>query len=241
MFEDLKRRFSPADDYFGFLFYSLTSVHDWLTGADEGVGVREVQLEILNPGWILEPYETIYGLVRLRDIAALHKQHGKRLISANIRGYKGDTEVNGRIVATLRDEPRHFLYLNNGLTAYCERLEVNNLDRADPLRKRLTARGFSIVNGAQTLGSVWESCGANPEAAPDGFVFLKLISIERCEEDQKFAQRITQSTNFQNQIGAAILSALMSSRSKLPCNCALPASSTITRTMPIRPNQMKLI
>ncbi len=202
MFEDLKRRFSSADDYFGFLPYNLTTVNGWLTDADEGPGVSEVELEILYPGWVKAPYETIYGLVYLKDIAKLHRTHGKRLIAANIRGYKGATEVNDRILATLREEPQHFFYLNNGLTAYCERLEVNNLDRGNVDRKRLRARGFSIINGAQTLGSVEGSCRANPEAAPDGFVFLKLISLERCEEDQEFAQRITQSTNFQNQIGA---------------------------------------
>ncbi len=202
MFEDLKHRFSPADDYFVFLPYNLTSVNDWLTGADEGPGVSKVELEIFYPGWIKEPYETIYGLVRLNEIASLHKIHGKRLIAANLRGYKGATQVNERILATLREEPHHFFYLNNGLTAYCKRLEVNNLDRADIVRKRLTARGFSIINGAQTLGSLEDSYRTTSEAAPEGFVFLKLISLERCLEDEEFAKRITQSTNFQNQIGA---------------------------------------
>ena len=71
MFEDLKQRFSPADDYFTFLPYGLASVHDWITGADEDVGVEEVQLDLLNPGWLREPYETVYGMVQLSDIAAL--------------------------------------------------------------------------------------------------------------------------------------------------------------------------
>ena len=54
----------------------------------------------------------------------------------------------------------------------------------------------------QTIGSVKACCGGNPAAAPAGFVFLKIISLERCDEDVVFARRITQSTNFQNQIGA---------------------------------------
>ena len=33
-------------------------------------------------------------------------------------------------------------------------------------------------------------------------MFLKIISLERCAEDLAFARRITQSTNFQNQIGS---------------------------------------
>ena len=149
MFEDLTRRFSQGDDYLVFMPFSLTSVHDWVSGADEDIGVEEVQLEVLNPGWLRDPYETIFGLVEIAAVAALQSQHGERLVAANIRRYKGETEVNERIIATLRDEPNHFFYLNNGLTAYCRRLEVNHLDRANAEKKRVTARGMSIVNGAQ--------------------------------------------------------------------------------------------
>lgn len=207
MFEELTNRFSPADDYFAFSPYSLTSVHDWLVDDDAGP-VEEARLEILNAGWIMEPYETVYGLVKLKDVAALQRDHRDRLVAANIRRYKGDTEVNERIVATLKDEPSYFCYLNNGLTAYCERFEVNNRDRADAARKRITVHGFSIVNGAQTLGSIQASCNNDPDAAPDGLVFLKVISLERCEDDVEFARRITQSTNFQNQIGSRDFAAL---------------------------------
>ena len=83
----------------------------------------------------------------LTDVATLYTTHGKTLVAANIRNYKGSTEVNDQILATICDEPENFFYLNNGLTAYCERFEVNNLDRGDTQRKRLKAYGFSIVNG----------------------------------------------------------------------------------------------
>jgi hypothetical protein len=205
MFEDLVRRFSGGDDYLRVAHYSLTTIHDWIAGADGGPGVEQVHIEILNPGWIREPYETVYGLVRLSAIAELEATHGTKLVAANIRRYKGATEVNERILATLRTEPTHFFYLNNGITAYCDRLEVNNLDRADPEKKRITARGFSIINGAQTVGSVRASCSPD---APDGFVFLKVISLERCLDDAEFARRITESTNFQNQIGTRDFAAL---------------------------------
>jgi len=86
------------------------------------------------------------------------------------------------------------------LTAYCERLEVENVDRANTERKRVTAYGLSIVNGAQTLGSIAVHAAKNPRVQPDGFVFIKIISLRGCPDDQAFAVRITQSTNFQNQI-----------------------------------------
>lgn len=200
LFEDLKRRFSPDSDYLDVRVCGLTTVHDWLTGADQGPGVPEVELTLIKPGWVKEPYETVYGLLTLAELAALYVHHGRRLIAANIRAYKGKTEVNEQIVHTIREEPGHFFYLNNGLTAYCQRLEVHNLDRANTEQKRIKGYGFSIVNGAQTLGSVARSIAA-AAAPPQVFVFLKIISLERCEDDREFAERITRSTNFQNQIG----------------------------------------
>lgn len=201
LFEDLKRRFSPDSDYFEILICGLTTIHDWLIGLDEGPGVPKAELTLLKPGWIRNPFETIYGVIPLTDIAGLYARHGKRLIAANIRAYKGKTEVNDQIVTTVREEPQHFFYLNNGLTAFCERLEVHNLDRANMDSKRITAYGLSIVNGAQTLGSI-AGCFAGVPQPPDGVVFLKIISLERCLEDRDFAERITRSTNLQNLIGS---------------------------------------
>lgn len=202
LFEDVKRRFSAESDYFDVLICGLTTVHDWLIGLDEGVGIPKAELTLLTPGWVKTPYETLYGVIPLADIARLYVQHGKRLIAANIRAYKGRTEVNNQIVATIREEPQHFFYLNNGLTAFCERLEVHNLDRAKMDAKRITAYGLSIVNGAQTLGSLAGCFAGNPQPPPDGVVFLKIISLERCLEERDFAERITRSTNLQNQIGS---------------------------------------
>lgn len=202
LFDDLRHRFSPDSDYLQFQLCNLTTVHDWLTGADQAPGVPELEITLLKPGWVPAPYETLYGLLSLADLAGFYKKHGRRLIAANIRAYKGDTEVNKQILATIRDEPEHFFYLNNGLTAYCQRLEVENLDRANSEKKRVRAFGISIVNGAQTLGSVAEFFGTPPDPAPQGFVFLKVISMVGCEDERSFADRITHSTNFQNQIGA---------------------------------------
>lgn len=201
LFEGLRRRFSADSDYLEFCLCNLTTVYDWLIGADQGLGVAKVEITLLRPGWVRQPYETAFGLLPLKDLANLYAQHGKQLVVANIRAYKGSTEVNDQITATIKEEPEHFFYLNNGLTAYCERFEVNNFDRDNAESKRIIAYGLSIVNGAQTLGSVAKFFTNPPNPIPDGCVFLKIISLANCEDDRKFAERITRSTNFQNQIG----------------------------------------
>jgi hypothetical protein len=202
LFEDLKRRFSSDTDYLHVQFCNLTTVYDWLVGADQGAGVEELQFKLYKPGWVRDPYETIYGLLPLDVLAAWYRDHGKKLIVANIRGYCGKTEVNEQILVTARDEPHHFVYLNNGLTAFCSRFEVENVDRANAEEKRIKAHSISIINGAQTLGSVAQCFTQPPEPTPKGFVFLKLISLQKCDDDREFADRITRSTNYQNQIGS---------------------------------------
>ena len=201
LFEALRHHFSHDSDYFVFQRYNLTSVHGWLAGEHEGAGVDVVEITLYHPGQVSAPFETYYGLMSLIDVATLYTTHGKTLVAANIRNYKGSTEVNDQILATIRDEPAHFFYLNNGLTAYCERLEVHNLDRGSTQSKRLTAYGLSIVNGAQTVGSIAAFFASNPQTLPQGYVFFKLISLQKSPDERAFAQHITQSTNFQNQIG----------------------------------------
>jgi SNF2-related domain/AIPR protein len=197
MFEDLKRRFADdGDDYIKLEPCNLTRIHTWLIGSDIGRGIPEVELKLFKPGWLKEPYETVYGLLPLQDLAALYNQYGKKLIVANIRAYKGVTEVNEKIFETIELKPEKFFYLNNGLTAYCDRLDVNNLDRANADFKRVTAYGLSIVNGAQTLGSIAAFFERNPDAQPEGTVFVKVISLRKCSDDQEFAKNITRSTNF---------------------------------------------
>ncbi|MGO7643803.1 AIPR family protein [Rhizobium ruizarguesonis] len=203
LFEVLKQQVSkePEDAYFNFQSVNLTTLNDWIAGGDDGRGIQSVDLEIHNPGWVSKPYETVYGLVPLERLKALYEEHGRMLVRANIRGFKGRTDVNEDIQKTLRNEAVHFHYLNNGLTAYCDRLELNNLDRTNSLKKRVTAKGFAVINGAQTLGSI-AKCIAVPDGAapPSGFAFIKIVSLERCEDDRAFAERISRTANFQNHV-----------------------------------------
>jgi len=203
LFEALRAKLSldQADGYFAFQAVNLTTLNDWVSGGDAGLGIETVDLEIIRPGYVTMPYETIYGLIPLERLKALHDEYGVRLVRANIRGFKGSTEVNEGIQRTLVDEASLFHYLNNGLTAYCDRLELHNLDRTNAEKKRVTAKGFAIINGAQTLGSIAKTIVAPAnEGPPLGFAFIKIVSLERCEDDRAFADRISRTANFQNTV-----------------------------------------
>ena len=73
---------------------------------------------------ITEPRLTYCGLIGLDALVKLHNTHGKALYERNIRTFLGHkTEVNISIQKTLAASPEDFFYLNNGVTALCEKVE----------------------------------------------------------------------------------------------------------------------
>lgn len=196
--EHSQGQFNHGDEFLSFSTYNLTTIGDWLADIPASPGVERVELAIQSPGWFHAPHETIYGKIPVGELVALYREHGHRLVAANIRRYLGSSDVNSAIRETVEESPAEFFYLNNGLTAYCDRMVVNTFDRANHEIKRVTAYGFSVVNGAQTLGAIDRAC--RRDAPENGFAFIRLVSLERCGDDEAFARRITESTNFQNRI-----------------------------------------
>lgn len=82
----------------------------------------------------------------LRD---LFKQYDDRLFSANYRGFLGISKrkkINTSIKSTAERQPTDFWVFNNGITLLTK--EVVRRGR------KTTLRGISIINGAQTTGSL---------------------------------------------------------------------------------------
>jgi hypothetical protein len=86
-------------------------------------------------------------------LQALFQKHGDRLFSANFRDYMGVTErkgnINNGIKHTTSSEPLNFWVFNNGVTALTHKIRVAH--------GRLSVKGISIINGAQTTGALGES------------------------------------------------------------------------------------
>jgi hypothetical protein len=78
------------------------------------------------------------------------KNHGTNLFSANVRDYLGivnrDKNINKGIQATAQKNPDHFWVFNNGITALVNSFKTDN--------KFLEIDGLSILNGAQTTGTI---------------------------------------------------------------------------------------
>jgi AIPR protein len=85
----------------------------------------------------------------------LYHRYKTDLFSANLRGYLGsresDSNINNGIKTTAYEQPGNFYVYNNGITALVLDYELGRRLKGG---RKLKINGISIVNGAQTTGSL---------------------------------------------------------------------------------------
>lgn len=139
------------------------------------------------------------------SLAALFDAFDVRLFARNIRGFLGPkAAVNSAMAKTLRSEPDHFFYYNNGITFICDYAERVSHKGRDLLR----VKNPQIINGQQTTRMLTEV----PDRAAKASVLVKVIHIPHQNEvdSQRFDTMVSQvvaSTNWQNAIKQADLQA----------------------------------
>lgn len=130
--------------------------------------------------------------VRAHEVAKLYEQHGEKIFARNIRGYLGSGEtksVNHAIAQTLKTDPAHFWYFNNGVTIACDDAQKNERGGKDVLQ----IDNPQIVNGQQTTRTLSEA-GGNDKAG----VLVRVIALPRGEF--RLVDEIVKATNHQNPI-----------------------------------------
>ena len=160
---------------------------------------ESVKLTILLHEWgkVTEPFLAYYGMVDLQDIGTW-KQFGQSLYHRNLRGFKGSTDVNEAIVKTARFAPEHFWYFNNGITILCEKLSKQPLGGSNRDSGVFECEGASVVNGAQTVGSIIAAIDGGSNGLRRARVLVKIIDLEHCPPT--FAAELTRAANTQNRI-----------------------------------------
>ncbi|THT97709.1 abortive phage resistance protein [Lampropedia puyangensis] len=167
-----------------------------------------------------EPRVTYYGMVYLSDLVALHELNDKALYERNIRYFLGSnrSSVNQAVQKTLKEAPQDFFYLNNGVTAVCDEVKQKGRNTKSKAR-RFEVRGFSIINGAQTVASAAEFSKQNPDQSiKDAKVMLTLI---KAPADGAFGKRITKARNHQNPVQLSNFAALDENQERLRQEVAL--------------------
>lgn len=161
---------------------------------------HSINLEVLLYQWghIDLPYSAFYGQVDATTVAQWWKEHGRNLFARNIRNFKGSTDVNNSITSTLKDQPEHFWYFNNGITILCSRVQKQVLGGASHDSGVFECQGVNIVNGAQTVGVIGMIGESLTKPLEQARVLVRLISLDQCPEG--FDKGVTRATNTQNRI-----------------------------------------
>lgn len=191
-------------------------LHDIVEAGAMGASV-DLTVMLHEFGKVSDPYTAYYGHVDTSDLASWAK-YGDRLYHKNIRGFKGNTDVNDAIVATLKDAPEHFLYFNNGITLLCTQLDKQPLGGRGKTSGVFECKGASVINGAQTVGSILSAIATPASTAKEPVgtnarVMVRLISLENCPAD--FANDVTRAANTQNRIEKRDFAALDKEQARL--------------------------
>jgi len=205
IFGDLERAFNGTNPGFLRCFaYGLTTLHDFQLAAS-ALEPIESEIELSDFGHVPGPYRAFYGRLSAKRLAELDLEYGEALVERNIRRFKGSTSVNDGLITTLKDEPQHFFYFNNGVTFLCE--SMSEIHPRDAFRQtgRFRARGLSIINGAQTVGAIANESITHFEAHPVE-VLATFVCLENAPDS--FGDRVTQYRNRQNAVDLQDFAAL---------------------------------
>jgi hypothetical protein len=143
-----------------------------------------------------EGWDSVVTAVKASWLREQYVKYREKLFSANYREYLGlrdnrrRNEINHGIQETATVEPGQFWVYNNGVSAIVSDFTVDKSSEAAP---KLTIRGLSIVNGAQTTGAL----GTLPAAPVDSA--LVPIRFIRCSDGDTITE-IVRFNNSQNPL-----------------------------------------
>ena len=181
-----------------FIENKLQDVFDYLANGQSSDNITLDDVLLNNWGTVDAPYKAYYGTIPVAAIGEWYKQYGNRLFAKNIRYYKGNTEVNQGIKEVLRTEPDKFFYYNNGIKILCKKITRKAAYSTDRNTGLFVLEGVSLVNGAQTTGTIGSVYAETPELLSSACVYIQIIELGESNEGQ--ATQITKLSNTQNRI-----------------------------------------
>jgi hypothetical protein len=225
--DDLLAEMNDADDVVAVEWYGQQRLYAAVAGQVQGKAI-DTDLILTEWGYVKSPYPAYYGQVSAGAMAALWKQHGRDLFTRNIRNFKGSTDVNDALIDTLRREPQHLWYFNNGITVLCSRVGKKPVGGASHDTGVFELEGLSVVNGAQTVGVIGSYSEAHGDLPDDAKVLVRLISLEHCPEG--FDKEVTRATNTQNRIERRDFAALDPNQHRLASELQLDGKRYVFKT-----------
>jgi AIPR protein len=182
----------------------LNLLIDYLSGAAPPVPYLDLRIDsrgVTGSDGMIQRFDAASGIeswiltMAANDVGDLYSRAGDKLFARNIRGFLGDTAINEGMRQTLRSEPDHFWYFNNGVTIICDAAR-KTAERGEAIL-RLT--NPQVINGQQTTRTLQR------ESVRRAAVLVRVISVPRTRARdegtfEKLVSNIVAATNWQNAI-----------------------------------------
>ncbi|MCL6754611.1 AIPR family protein [Nostoc sp. CCCryo 231-06] len=206
----LKEELNRFDQRFEWRDLNISQTYAWLT-TKQAIAPVNVVLTLENWHCLDQPRKAYYGLVKASELASLYQQHDKSLFEKNIRYYLGTEDVNSAIADTVANQPSELFYLNNGLTITCSTIVLPS--GHNQKSTRFTLQGFSVVNGAQTVGAIASAYSINGSISPDAKLLVTIIEVGTAADS--IGVEITKARNTQNTVRDVYFAALDPNQERL--------------------------
>lgn len=178
--------------------FEFKNVYTFLANGQEQSGINIDDVILSNWGKVDAPFVSYYGTISAATVGEWYKNFGNTLFAKNIRFYKGNTDVNEGMKKVLLREPDKFYYYNNGIKLLCNSIKRKAKDSTTNVTGLFALEGVSLVNGAQTTGTIGSLFLENPEQVSKAIVMIQIIDLSSVKTET--ATQITRLSNTQNRI-----------------------------------------
>ena len=141
--------------------------------------------------------KTHVGIIPTQLLFDLYSRYNVRLLENNVRVHL-QRKNNQDMGKSLINEPEMFVSYNNGLSATCKKLEINNQGYARSIED------FQIVNGGQTTATIYYTkTNRNTRDSCDlskSFVQIKITEVPSKSHHEELVPKVSQYSNTQNAV-----------------------------------------
>lgn len=148
------------------------------------------QIEINN-------YRSIHTVCTVKNFYEAISPYKDTIFEGNVRFYNPKTEVTTSIRNTLSSNPENFLLFNNGITILTEKAEYNSFSG------EFTLKSATIINGAQTSGSIIDVLSSEPDTEKYANKSILLVRILEIKQNKSIINDIVNSLNNQTKMFSA--------------------------------------
>lgn len=178
--------------------YLQAVLYDALT--KKPTGKIDLDMMICDWGKTSEPVLAYYGRVNALQVANWYEDHDAGLFAENIRVVLPKSEINDGILRTIREEPDHFWYYNNGITMLARKIEKSLGGAATRDAGFFKAFDASIVNGAQTASTLARALKEKDGKDNLEKAYVNVRIIEVPEDNQDIGMKVSRFANTQNEV-----------------------------------------